>query len=469
MLNEDTICAISTPSGNGAIAIIRLSGADALTIAEKVFQPSKKGKILSKQKPNTIHHGLLKENDTIIDDVMVNIFRLPNSYTGEDVVEISCHGSLYIQKKTLEILTNSGARLAGPGEFTMRAFLNGKMDLSQAEAVADLIAGSSRAAHDVAINHMRGGFKDLIKSLRDRLLKFTSLVELELDFSEEDVEFADRKQLMSLVNKIEKLLKQLTNSFVLGNVIKNGVPVAIIGKTNAGKSTLLNRLLKEDRAIVSDIPGTTRDYIEDIISLEGTHFRFIDTAGLRDAGDKLESLGIEKTYEKINQASIILLIIDSKESAESVKKSVVDLKSHIKGKDKHLVVVLNKTDLVDKKSIDDKKKVLDSSLTDKDYCVDISAKKGKNLNKLEDYLKEAVNLDQYNKNDVIITNARHYEALRNAHESIIRVQEGFKNNLSEDLIAMDLRHVLHSLGEITGEITTDEILGNIFKNFCIGK
>jgi len=469
MLNEDTICAISTPPGNGAIAVIRLSGSNALTIAEKVFQPSKKGKILSNQKANTIHHGLIKEDDTIIDDVMVNIFRSPNSYTGEDVVEISCHGSLYIQKKTLEILTNSGARLAKPGEFTMRAFLNGKMDLSQAEAVADLIAGSSRAAHDVAINHMRGGFKDLIKSLRDQLLSFTSLIELELDFSEEDVEFADRKQLKSLVNKIEKLLKQLTDSFVLGNVIKNGVPVAIIGKTNAGKSTLLNRLLKEDRAIVSDIPGTTRDYIEDIISLEGTHFRFIDTAGLRDAGDKLELLGIEKTYEKINQASIILLIIDSKDSSESIKKSVVDLISYIKGKDKHLVVVLNKTDLVDKKAIDDKKKALDPVLTDKDYCVAISAKHGKNINKLEDYLKEAVNLDRYNKNDVIITNARHYEALRNAHKSILRVQEGFKNNLSEDLIAMDLRHGLHSLGEITGEITTDEILGNIFKNFCIGK
>jgi tRNA modification GTPase len=469
MLNEDTICAISTPPGSGAIAIIRLSGANALSIAEKVYQPSKKGKILRNQKANTIHHGLLKENDTIIDDVMINIFRSPNSYTGEDVVEISCHGSLYIQKKTLEILTNKGARLAKPGEFTMRAFLNGKMDLSQAEAVADLIAGSSRAAHDVAINHMRGGFKDLIKNLRDQLLNFTSLIELELDFSEEDVEFADRKQLKSLVNKIEKLLKQLTDSFVLGNVIKNGVPVAIIGRTNAGKSTLLNRLLKEDRAIVSDIPGTTRDYIEDIISLEGTHFRFIDTAGLRDAGDKLELLGIEKTYEKINQASIILLIIDSKESAQSVRKSVVDLKSYIKGKDKHLVVVLNKTDLVNKKAVDDKKKILDSVLTDKDYCVAISAKHGKNIDKLEDYLKEAVNLDRYNRSDVIITNARHYEALRNAYKSILRVQEGFRNNLSEDLIAMDLRHVLHSLGEITGEITTDEILGNIFKNFCIGK
>jgi tRNA modification GTPase len=469
MPNEDTICAISTPPGNGAIAVIRLSGENAIPIAEKVFQPSKKGKELGKQKANTVHHGIIKENDTIIDDVVVSIFRTPNSYTGEDIVEISCHGSLYIQKKILEVLTGSGARLAKPGEFTMRAFLNGKMDLSQAEAVADLIAGSSRAAHDVAINQMRGGFRDLIKNLRDQLLNFTSLMELELDFSEEDVEFADRKQLKSLVDKIEKLLRQLTDSFVLGNVIKNGVPVAIIGRTNAGKSTLLNRLLKEDRAIVSDIPGTTRDYIEDIISLEGTHFRFIDTAGLRDAGDKIELLGIEKTFEKINQASIVLLIIDIKEAPDSVMKTVTEIQSHIKGKDKHLVVVLNKIDLADAKQVSEKKKVLDSVLTDNDYCVAISAKHGKNINKLEDYLKEAVNLDRYNRNDVIITNTRHFEALRNAHQSILRVQQGFRDDLSGDLIAMDLRHVLHSLGEITGEITTDEILGNIFKNFCIGK
>ena len=469
MPNEDTICAISSPSGSGAIAIIRLSGEDAISIAEKVFQPLKKGKILGKQKANTVHHGLIKENDTIIDDVVLSIFRAPNSYTGEDVVEISCHGSLYIQKKTLEILTGSGARLAKPGEFTMRAFLNGKMDLSQAEAVADLIAGSSRAAHDVAINQMRGGFRDLIKNLRDQLLNFTSLMELELDFSEEDVEFADRKQLKSLVDKIEKLLKQLTDSFVLGNVIKNGVPVAIIGRTNSGKSTLLNRLLREDRAIVSDIPGTTRDYIEDIISLEGTHFRFIDTAGLRDAGNKIELLGIEKTYEKLNQASIVLLIIDIKEPPESVKKTVEEIQSHINGKDKHLVVILNKIDLVDTRKVNEKKKVLQSILSCNDYCAAISAKHGRNINKLEDYLKEAVNLDRYNRNDVIITNARHFEALRNAHQSVLRVQKGFRDNLTGDLIAMDLRHVLHSLGEITGEITTDEILGNIFKNFCIGK
>ena len=469
MLNEDTICAISTPSGSGAIAVIRLSGPDAITITEKVFIPQKKGKLLNKQKANTIHHGLIKDNGKIIDDVLAGIFRAPNSYTGEDLVEISCHGSLYIQQKILEILTRNGARLAKPGEYTMRAYLNGKMDLSQAEAVADLIASASKAAHSVALNQMRGGFRDLIKNLRDQLLNFTSLVELELDFSEEDVEFADRKKLKALVNKIGKLLSQLTDSFELGNVIKNGVPVAIIGKTNAGKSTLLNLLLKEDKAIVSEIPGTTRDYIEDIISLDGIHFRFIDTAGLRDTTDELEVMGIERTYQKIDQASIVLLIIDSKEPPESVKQAVSELKSHIKGTDKHLVVVLNKTDLVDKKEILEKENMLSGILTEKDYCVSISAKHSKNIRKLEEFLKEAENLGRYTENDVIITNARHYEALKNAHDSILRVQDGFKNNLSEDLIAMDLRQVIQSLGEITGEITTDEVLGNIFRNFCIGK
>jgi len=283
------------------------------------------------------------------------------------------------------------------------------------------------------------------------------------------VEFADRKKLKALVNKIGKLLSQLTDSFELGNVIKNGVPVAIIGKTNAGKSTLLNLLLKEDKAIVSEIPGTTRDYIEDIISLDGIHFRFIDTAGLRDTTDELEVMGIERTYQKIDQASIVLLIIDSKEPPESVKQAVSELKSHIKGTDKHLVVVLNKTDLVDKKEILEKENMLSGILTEKDYCVSISAKHSKNIRKLEEFLKEAENLGRYTENDVIITNARHYEALKNAHDSILRVQDGFKNNLSEDLIAMDLRQVIQSLGEITGEITTDEVLGNIFRNFCIGK
>ena len=470
MLNEDTICAISTPPGNGAIAVIRLSGSNALTIAEKVFQPSKKGKILSNQKANTIHHGLIKEDDTIIDDVMVNIFRSPNSYTGEDVVEISCHGSLYIQKKTLEILTNSGARLAKPGEFTMRAFLNGKMDLSQAEAVADLIAGSSRAAHDVAINHMRGGFKDLIKSLRDQLLSFTSLIELELDFSEEDVEFADRKELMELVKKIIKLINSLIESFKLGNVIKHGVPVAITGKPNVGKSTLLNALLHEERAIVSEIAGTTRDVIEDVITIEGFSFRFIDTAGLRKVTDTIETIGIEKTFQKIDQAYIVLYVIDATENTQEIDRLAGKIKKRLEGKDKKLIIILNKVDMLNERKLSELKDLRNFSNFDSDdRILYISAFYNENIDQLASLLLSIVKQRDTGEHDVIVSNTRHYEALTKAREALERVSEGMKTGITGDFLAMDIREALHYLGEITGEVTTDEILGNIFSKFCIGK
>lgn len=462
MINNEIICAISTAQGNGAIAVIRLSGDECITLCDKVFQ-SPGNKRLIDQEPNTLHFGNLMDGDKIIDEVVVSIFKGPKSYTGEDVVEISCHGSVYIQQQVLQLITKNGARLAKPGEFTLRAFINGKMDLSQAEAVADLIASTSSSAHKVAIQQMRGGFSSEIAMLRDRLLHFISLLELELDFGEEDVEFADRKQLHDLLNNIQNLIQKLLKSFDLGNVIKNGVPVAIVGHTNVGKSTLLNRILNEEKAIVSEIAGTTRDVIEDVINIEGVSFRFIDTAGIRETVDTIETIGIERTYDRISKASIILLLVDATERKADIEKAIQTVKNKLGDNDKKLIVIVNKIDKLEKGF--DVHELLDKQ----DVLIKISAKTGENVDLLINELLSVVNLSSLEQNDVIVTNARHYEALEKASESLQRAINGLTTGITGDFMAQDIRETLHYLGEITGEITTDEVLGNIFKNFCIGK
>jgi len=453
----DTICAIATPPGSGAIAVIRLSGNHAINIANSVFQSANKSKKLIKQKANTIHFGTIADGNQIIDEVLLSIFKAPHSYTGEDSIEISCHGSSHIQSRILELLIKKGARLAQPGEFTLRSFQNGKMDLSQAEAVADLIASSSESSRKVAMNQMRGGFRDEIQDLRAQLLNFISLIELELDFSEEDVEFADREQLKSLVQKIKLHLSALINSFRLGNVIKNGVPVAIIGEPNVGKSTLLNVLLNEDKAIVSDIPGTTRDAIEDTISIEGILFRFIDTAGLRETSNIVEGLGIERSKQKMNSAEVILQILDAKGS----NFQVLFRKLKAEFPEKIILPVVNKSDMLGRVNMI---RVIDGV-----PVIYISAKHKHNIKELENSLLKAINHTAVSDSGTIITNVRHYEALGKAHQAIERVADGLENQIPSDFLAMDIREVLHYLGEISGEVTNDEILGNIFKNFCIGK
>ncbi len=470
MILDDTICAISTPPGSGAIAVIRVAGPYAIPITEKIFRPAGKNKILRDQLPNTVHFGTLTDGEKDIDEVVVTLFKAPRSFTGDDIIEISCHGATYIQQKVLQLLTDRKARLARPGEFTQRAFLNGKMDLSQAEAVADLIAARSESARRVALKQMKGGFSDELTNLRTKLLEFTSLIELELDFSEEDVEFADRRQLIDLVLHIDHMLEKLINSFSLGNAIKNGIPVAIVGHTNAGKSTLLNALLQEEKAIVSDVHGTTRDVIEDVMNIEGITFRFIDTAGIRDTIDKVESLGIALTYSKIRQASIVLVMMDVQDDDEKIHKVVSEVKKHIHSDQQKVILVVNKTDLVEPETV--KKRFSQNAfreLAEKDAIVPLSAKKHTNLNKLTGELLKTVDTGAIDNDEVVVTNARHYEALKNAREGIQRTLEGLQNNVSGDFIAQDIREVLYYLGEITGQISTDEVLGNIFKKFCIGK
>ncbi len=463
---EETICAPAT-SGGGAIAVIRISGVQSLVICEKIFSPADKKLKLTDSKGFTIIYGDIRDGEEIIDDVLVSVFRMPHSYTGEDSVEISCHASGYIQGRILELLIKNGARIAAPGEFTQRAFLNGKMDLSQAEAVADLVASSSYASHRIAINQMRGGFSFEISRLRAELLRFTSLIELELDFGEEDVEFADRKELKTIVFHVKKLADKLVSSFRLGNVIKNGIPVTIAGKPNSGKSTLLNALLNEERAIVSEIPGTTRDSIEDTIIINGLEYRFIDTAGLRDTLDIIENLGIKKTHEKIMQALVILMVDDVTETPELINKRADIIRSLIKGSDKKLIILINKIDLVDQSCISSLKEkiVLDAN----GALIFISARNLIGLDDLKETLGEVIEKNRISQDNIIITNLRHYDALLHVSDNLERVIDGLDNHIPEDLIAIDIRQAIHYLGEITGEITTDEILGNIFKNFCIGK
>jgi len=459
---QDTICAPATASGSGAIAIIRISGPQSFSITDKIFTSYDGLKSISEAAAYTIHYGKISKGHQLIDEVLVSVFKNPKSYTGEDSIEISCHGSTYIQEQILEFLREKGCRYADAGEFTMRAFLNGKFDLSQAEAVADLIASNSESSHQLAIQQMRGGFSNKIKELRQELLDFASLMELELDFSEEDVEFADRTKFKELLRKINTEVQQLIESFKLGNVMKHGIPVAIIGKPNAGKSTLLNRILKEEKAIVSDIPGTTRDAIEDTIIMDGIAFRFIDTAGLRESGDKIENLGMERTYEKIKQSQVILYVCDlTQSSPDELSKQLDDFKDHIEDKNKQFIIIGNKTDeLTELPSHFNKYVDLET--------IFISAKRNENIHLIAESLKKSVgNLNL--QDTAIVSNARHLDILNRVAESIALVEEGFDNDIPTDLIAIDLRQALHHLGEITGEVTNDELLGNIFGRFCIGK
>lgn len=473
MIPTETIVALATPSGAGAIAIIRLSGKDAIALADKVFV-SVSGKELTNQKTHTIHLGHIVDNGKTYDQVLVSVFKNPHSYTGEDVVEISCHGSIFIQQQIIQLLLRMGAKMAQPGEFTLRAFLNGKLDLSQAEAVADLIASDNEASHQIAMQQMRGGFSNEIAQLRQELLNFASLIELELDFAEEDVEFADRTQFNELLTRIEFVLKRLIDSFAVGNVIKNGIPIAIVGEPNVGKSTLLNALLNEERAIVSDIAGTTRDTIEDELVIEGIGFRFIDTAGIRETTDHVESIGIKKTFEKIEQAQVVVYLVDSSQlSVVGSQLSVEKLKSdieQIKNKYPHktLLTIINKKDLLSSEILT----LLEKELTTdngQQQTLFISAKQNIGIDELKQTLLSFVNTGALRNNETIVTNSRHYDSLLKALEEIQKVKWGLESNLSSDLMAIDIREALFHFGEITGEVTNDELLGNIFANFCIGK
>ena len=454
MNQSDTICALSTSAGVGAIAIIRLSGGQSFEIVERVFSKS-----IADKPSHTAHFGRIKKGNQLLDEVLLTVFKNPASFTGEDSVEIACHGSIYIQEQILELLIENGARMAGPGEFSLRAFMNGKMDLSQTEAIADLISASSKAAHNVAMHQMRGGFSKEIDELRQGLMNFASLVELELDFSEEDVEFADRAQLNALVAEVKAKVDSLITSFKLGNVIKNGVPVAIVGAPNAGKSTLLNALLNEEKAIVSDIAGTTRDVIEDTIILNGVEFRFIDTAGIRETSDTIESLGIERAHVQIKKAAVVLHIIDLKNTTEAaVLSEMKEFSKLVDPKEQTLIVVFNKVDEINRSNF----KNLDAK------GVFMAAKSKQNIEELIDLLAATVG-DYGTENQTIITNARHFEILKKCATSLIKVEEGLNLQIPGDLLAMDIRETLHHLGEITGQISSDDLLGNIFANFCIGK
>ncbi|MGV3696128.1 tRNA uridine-5-carboxymethylaminomethyl(34) synthesis GTPase MnmE [Flavobacterium sp.] len=462
MIPQETIVALASPSGAGAIAVIRISGTDALTIASQVFQ-SVSGKAISKQKTHTIHLGHIVDEGKVFDQVLLSIFKNPHSYTGEDVVEISCHGSTYIQQQIIQLLLRKGCSMAQAGEFTLRAFLNGKLDLSQAEAVADLISSDNEASHQIAMQQMRGGFSNEIAKLRGELLNFASLIELELDFAEEDVEFADRTQFNELLNRIEFVLKRLIDSFAVGNVIKNGIPVAIVGEPNVGKSTLLNVLLNEERAIVSDIAGTTRDTIEDELVIEGIGFRFIDTAGIRETKDVVESIGIKKTFEKIEQAQVILYLFDSNEFLISSAQFIVEIEK-IKNQFplKPLIIIGNKADQLSHEEVSNLKSRIGNILV-------LSAKEKVGIEDLKSQLLSFVNTGALRNNETIVTNTRHYDSLLKALEEIQKVKFGLQSNLSSDLMAIDIKQALYNFGEITGEVTNDELLGNIFANFCIGK
>ncbi len=465
MLLDDTIVALATPSGSGAIAIIRVSGPKAIQIVDLLFK-AKSGKTLEKQDSHTIQLGHIYDNQKIIDEVLVSVFKGTRSYTGEPSVEISCHGSPYIKQQIIFLLNNNGCRTANPGEFTMRAFLNGKMDLSQAEAVADLIASDNEASHQIAMQQMRGGFAYQLKELRQKLLDFASLIELELDFSEEDVEFANREEFQQLVVDIQSTLKNLIDSFAIGNVIKNGIPVAIVGEPNVGKSTLLNALLNEERAIVSNIAGTTRDTIEDEIAISGIGFRFIDTAGIRETTDEIEGLGIKKTFEKIEQAQLVIKLFDASlvEDKSSHLDHIVNEINKIKTRfpEKPLIILANKADSVNSET----KTWIQSQLPNVDF---ISAKTKTGIETLKDELVSYVDTGRLVNQDTIVTNSRHYNSLQNALEEINKVQDGLNMGLTGDLLAIDIRQALYHFGEITGEVTNDELLGNIFSNFCIGK
>ena len=465
-MNQDTICAIATAQG-GAIGSIRVSGPEAITITGRIFIPAKSGKLLREQKPYTLTFGRIYNGEEMIDEVLVSLFRAPHSYTGEDSTEITCHGSSYILQQVMQLLIKNGCRMAQPGEYTQRAFLNGKMDLSQAEAVADLIASSSAATHRLALSQMRGGFSKELTTLREKLLNFTSMIELELDFSEEDVEFADRSALRRLADEIEEVIARLANSFSVGNVIKNGVPVAIIGETNAGKSTLLNVLLNEDKAIVSDIHGTTRDVIEDTVNIGGITFRFIDTAGIRETSDTIESLGIERTFQKLDQAEIVLWMIDSADAISQL--TLLSDKILPRCEHKQLILVFNKVELINETQKNELASQFSEHIGSEIESIFISAKQRLHTDELQQRLVAAAHLPTVTQNDVIVTNVRHYEALTRALDAIHRVQEGLDANISGDFLSQDIRECIFHLSDIAGEVTNDMVLQNIFAHFCIGK
>ena len=462
MIYNDNIVALATPSGAGAIAIIRISGQNAIEIGAMVFK-SIKEKDLLRQKSHTLHLGHIIDENKTLDEVLVSIFKGPNSYTGENTIEISCHGSTYIQQQIIQLLIRKGCRMANAGEFTLRSFLNGKIDLSQAESVADLISSDNEASHQIAMNQMRGGFSNELKNLRQELLNFASLIELELDFAEEDVAFADRTQFKELITRIEFVLKRLIDSFAVGNVIKNGIPVAIVGEPNVGKSTLLNALLNEDRAIVSEIAGTTRDTIEDELVIGGIGFRFIDTAGIRETKDIIESIGIKKTFEKIEQAQVVLYLVDGCQlMVDGIEKLNIEVEK-IKNQFplKPLIIVVNKSDKLNNTQL--------STINDQPLTLILSAKNKTGIEELKKQLLSFVNTGALLNNETIVTNTRHYDSLLKALGEIQKVKFGIETNLSSDLLAIDIRETLYHFGMITGEVTNDELLGNIFANFCIGK
>ena len=462
-MHNDTIVALATPSGSGAIAVVRLSGNNAIAIVDAHFKSVINKKSLVQQKTHTIHLGHIVDEGRTLDEVLISIFKNPNSYTGEDVVEVSCHGSAYIQQEIIQLFLRKGCRMATAGEFTLRAFLNGKLDLSQAEAVADLISSDNEASHKIAMQQMRGGFSSEIVKLREELLNFASLIELEVDFAEEDVEFADRTQFKELVDRISIVLKRLIDSFAVGNVIKNGIPVAIVGEPNVGKSTLLNALLNEDRAIVSEIAGTTRDTIEDEISIGGIGFRFIDTAGIRDTKDIVESIGIKKTFEKIDQSQVVIYLFDAQKNMEQLESVRIEIeKIRNKHPQKPLLVIANKIDTLDDIQLAE----VNNSIAD---VFPLSAKTGFGIEQLTNSLLNLINTGSLRNDETIVTNSRHYDALLKAFEEIQKVKHGLETGLSGDLLAIDIKQALNHFGEITGEITTDDLLGNIFANFCIGK
>ena len=462
--NDDTICAVSTPAGVGGIAVVRVSGRDAV----KCVMKSWRGADLNAVQTHTLHLGRIVDTDgETLDEVVAAVFRGPRSFTGEDVIELSCHGSLWVQQQLVALLIGNGCRAAEGGEFTRRAFMNGRLDLSQAEAVADVIASGSKAAHRIAVSQMRGGFSRMLSSLRERLLEFVSLMELELDFSEEDVEFADRSALRKLADEIEQVISRLAHSFSVGNAIKNGVPVAIIGETNAGKSTLLNVLLNEDKAIVSDIHGTTRDVIEDTVNIGGITFRFIDTAGIRETNDTIESLGIERTFQKLDQAEIVLWMVDAVNAASQIEQLSEKIIPRCEGK--HLIVVFNKADLIEDKQKENVLSLLKDFPKESTESIFISAKQRKNTSELQKMLIDAAHLPTVTQNDIIVTNVRHYEALNKALEAIHRVQNGLDSQISGDFLSQDIRECIFFISDIAGEVTNDMVLQNIFQHFCIGK
>ncbi len=470
MIYNDSIVALATPSGAGAIAIIRVSGQNAIEIGASIFK-SIKNKDLKQQKTHTLHLGHIIDDGKTLDEVLISIFKGPHSYTGENTIEISCHGSSYIQQQIIQLLLRKGCRMANAGEFTLRAFLNGKLDLSQAEAVADLISSDNEASHQIAMQQMRGGFSNEIAKLREELLNFASLIELELDFAEEDVEFADRTQFHELLNRIELVLKRLIDSFAVGNVIKNGIPVAIVGEPNVGKSTLLNALLNEERAIVSDIAGTTRDTIEDELVINGIGFRFIDTAGIRETKDVVESIGIQKTFEKIEQAQVVLYLVDGVELMVdgALDKLIIALnKTQNQYPQKTILIVINKRDLISEKiSLAIHEKLTTNN--QQPSTLFISAKNKEGIDELKNELLSFVNTGALRNNETIVTNTRHYDSLLKALDEIQKVKFGLASNLSSDLMALDIKEALYHFGLITGQVTNDELLGNIFANFCIGK